>query len=48
MTAALDRCKPKDCQMDGIAAGAGLLRGQWLDRRNAIALSHKIASSNTD
>ncbi|WP_283194728.1 exopolysaccharide production regulator ExoR [Rhizobium sp. AN80A] len=48
MTAALDRCKPKDCKwMESLQEQAFSVASES-DRRNAIALSHKIASSNTD
>jgi len=48
MTAALDRCKPKDCNwMESLQEQAFSVASES-DRRNAIALSHKIASSNTD
>jgi TPR repeat protein len=48
MTAALDRCKPKDCNwMESLQEQAFSVASES-DRRNAIALSHKIATANTD
>jgi TPR repeat protein len=48
MTAALDRCKPKDCNwMESLQEQAFSVASES-DRRSAIALSHKIATANTD
>jgi TPR repeat protein len=48
MTAALDRCKPKDCSwMESLQEQAFSVATEN-DRRTAISMSHKIATSNTD
>jgi TPR repeat protein len=48
MTAALDRCKPKDCSwMESLQEQAFSVATES-DRRTAISMSHKIATSNTD
>jgi TPR repeat protein len=47
MTAALDRCKPKDCSwMESLQEQAFSVASEN-DRRTAVSLSHKIATSNT-
>ena len=48
MTAALDRCKPKDCGwMESLQEQAFSVASES-DRRSAVALSHKIAASGAD
>ncbi|KQV83616.1 exopolysaccharide production regulator ExoR [Rhizobium sp. Root1220] len=48
MTAALDRCKPKDCSwMESLQEQAFSVATEK-DRRSAVALSHKIAVSGDD
>ncbi len=48
MTAALDRCKPKDCNwMESLQEQAFSVATES-DRRSAVALSHKIAVNGAD
>jgi hypothetical protein len=48
MTAALDRCKPKDCAwMESLQEQAFSVASEN-DRRAAVSLSHNIATSGAD
>jgi hypothetical protein len=48
MTAALDRCKPKDCGwMEALQEQAFSVANES-DRRTAVSLSHTIASGSDD
>jgi hypothetical protein len=48
MTAALDRCKPKDCGwMESLQEQAFSVASE-ADRRTAVSLSHGIATGSAD